>query len=289
MMPVWPGLLAQVTAPSVTYTPIRRPGDDLAPALPPPAAPPPRLAPAVPPAWSPPQTVYVPIVPAAPAAPTPAASAVPVVPVVAASASPAAMAAPSLSASAADPGASTTLAQRALPRASHARGIFGLAMDLGMPDGLNLGPVLAPAPWIRFGASAGSNSAGFDYRGSLSFLPVGFGPSFTFELGHSTMADMNGLLGTFFSVSGWIKPYVQQLGYTYFNAHLGVEYPVGNVMLFLHGGYTYLAGTVRGQTPVVVSRNSDQTPNTTVLAQDGDVHAHTLSAKLGAVLMFGGI
>jgi hypothetical protein len=163
-------------------------------------------------------------------------------------------------------------------------------MDVGMPDGLNVGPVVVPASWVRVGASVGSNSAGFDYRGSLSLLPVGFGPSFDFDVGHCTVADMNSLLGTFFKVSGWVKPYVQQLGYTYFNAHLGIEYPVGRVMLFLHGGYTYLAGTVRGPSPVVVSRNSDaaQTPNTTVTAQVGDVRAYTLSAKLGAVLMFGG-
>jgi hypothetical protein len=161
-----------------------------------------------------------------------------------------------------------------------------------MPDGLNLGLVLSPARWLRLGGSAGTNSAGFNYRGGLSLVPVGWGPSFTFELGHCNMAEMNSVLSTFFGVSSWVQPYVQQFGYTYFNAHLGFEIPLGSFMLFVRGGYTYLMGTVRGSDPVVVGRATDaaKTPNMTVtIAQDGQVRAYTLSAKFGVVFMFGGI
>lgn len=172
------------------------------------------------------------------------------------------------------------------------RGVFGLATDVGMPDGLNLGLVLAPTKWLRLAGSVGTNSAAFGYRGGLSLVPVGWGPSFNFEAGHCNLAEMNSVLRTFFSVSNWVKPYVQEFGYTYFNAHLGFDVPVGNVMLFLHGGYTYLMGTVRGSDPVVVGTNNDaaKTPNMTVtIAQDGQVRVHTLSAKLGIIVMFGGI
>jgi hypothetical protein len=163
-------------------------------------------------------------------------------------------------------------------------------MDLGMPDGANLGLVLSPARWLRIEGALGTNSAALNYRGGLSFAPVGWGPSITLELGHCNLAEMNGVLRTFFSVANWVKPYVQEFGYTYFNAHLGFDVPVGNALLFLHVGYSYLAGTVRGSDPVVVGRNSDTTPNLTVtVAQDGDVHAHTLSGKLGVLYMFGGL
>jgi len=158
-----------------------------------------------------------------------------------------------------------------------------------MPDGLNLGLVLSPARWLRIEGAMGTNSAALDYRGGLSFAPAGWGPTLTFELGHCNVAEMNGVLRTFFSVANWVKPYVQQFGYTYFNAHLGFDVPLGSAIVFVHGGYTYLAGTVRGSNPVVI-RNSDGTPNLTVtVAQDGDVRAHTLSAKLGILYMFGGL
>lgn len=179
-------------------------------------------------------------------------------------------------------------AQAAAPKPSGRR-IFGMGLDVGMPDGLNLGLLLAPTGWMRLEASAGTNSAALNYRGGLSFLPVGWGPSFTFEVGHCNVAEMNSVLGAFFGVSKWVKPYVQEFGYTYVNAHLGFDYVVGNWDVFLHGGYTYLAGTIRGPNPVVVGRNADQTPNTTVtVEQDGEVRVHTLSAKLGLSYMFGG-
>ncbi len=167
--------------------------------------------------------------------------------------------------------------------------MLGLGFDVGMPDGLNLGLVLAPTRWMRIQASVGTNSAAPNYRGGLSFIPVGWGPSLTFEVGRCTVAEMNSLLEAFFGISKWVKPYVQEFGYTYVNAHLGFDHYFGNWAIFLHGGYTYLRGTVRGPDPVVVSRNSDQTPNTTVsVAEDGQVRAHTLSAKLGFLYMFAG-
>ena len=60
---------------------------------------------------------------------------------------------------------------------------------------------------------------------------------------------------------------------------------LGNVTLFLHGGYTYLVGTVRAPKSVVVDTN---TSTTVTIAEDGKVYAQTLSAKLGLVFLFGG-
>jgi hypothetical protein len=318
-------LLAQTMESRPTYTPIRgaeNPAPAPAPWSPPAAATPATLAPTPwPPSSSMPSSSPPVATPVAPYSPPQAAPAqvqyvpryVPISPVqpngnAAAAANGSSLASPPAaafwpvspgavqstptSASRTPDASSLTVAKRAVRAAPTKRGVFGLATDVGMPDGLNLGLVLAPAKWLRLAASAGTNSAALGYRGGLSLVPVGWGPSFTFEVGHCNLAEMNSVLRTFFSVSNWVKPYVQQFGYTYLNAHLGLDYPVGNFMLFLHGGYTYLMGTVRGSNPVVVGTNSDaaKTPNMTVtIGQDGEVRAHTLSAKLGIVLMFGGI
>jgi hypothetical protein len=164
------------------------------------------------------------------------------------------------------------------------RRIWGLASDLGMPDGMNLGLVLSPYDWVRLGVSAGTNSASLNYRGGLSLIPMGWGPSFSLEAGHCNTADTTSLINTFFSVPKWVKPYFQQLGYTYFNAHVGFDYSIGNFTLFAHSGYTYLIGTVRAPNAVVV----DTTTNTSVLVDEGKVYAHTLSGKIGLIYLFGG-
>ena len=154
-----------------------------------------------------------------------------------------------------------------------------------MPDGLNAGLVVLPAPWLRLGAALGTNSASFAYRGGLALVPLRWGPSFSFEVGHCNLAATNSTVRAFFSAPKWVSPYVQQLGYTYFNGHLGFDLVLGRFVLYLHGGYSYLMGTVHAPRPVV----ADSKTNTTVtMAQDGKVSAGTLSGKLGVIVMFGG-
>jgi hypothetical protein len=138
---------------------------------------------------------------------------------------------------------------------------------------------------MRLNAAFGTNTAGLGYRGGVTFVPVGFGPSFTFEAGHCTMAETNSLIRTMFNAPTWAKPYVQEVGYTYFNGHVGFDYVRSNLTVFLHGGYTYLMATVGSSKPVVVDSKSN---TTATIAEGGKVYAHSLSAKLGVIYMFGG-
>ena len=170
------------------------------------------------------------------------------------------------------------------PKAGHR--FLGVVSDVGMPDGLYLGLVVAPADWMRLVAAVGSNSASLDYRGGLSLVPMGWGPSFTAEVGHCNTAPTTSLLRTFFTVPSWMQPYVQQLGYTYVNAHVGFDYRLGGFTLFVHGGVTYLSGTLHSPASVVV----DSKTNTSIkIPEDGAVTAYTLSAKAGLLYMFGGL
>ena len=182
-------------------------------------------------------------------------------------------------------GPTATVSAKALRPAKPAHRYFGLSSDIGMPDGLNLGLVLAPVAWMRLGASLGTNSASLDYRGGLTVLPAGWGPSFSLEVGHCNTAATTSTIREFFTVPSWVRSYVQQLGYTYVNAHVGFDYRIGGLTLFAHGGYTYLMATIRSPDAVVV----DSQTNTSIkIAQDGNVTAYTLSAKAGVIYMFGG-
>jgi hypothetical protein len=163
---------------------------------------------------------------------------------------------------------------------------LGVASDIGIPDGLNVGLVVAPVDWMRLGASIGTNSASLDYRGGLSLIPMGWGPSFSLEVGHCNLAATTSLIRKIFSISSWVQSYVQQLGYTYVNAHVGFDYRFTGLTLFVHGGYTYISGTIRAPDSIVVDSS---TSTTVTLAQDGNVHAYTLSAKVGLIYMFGGL
>jgi hypothetical protein len=283
---------AEPATPSVTYTPIRRPGATSPPIAAPKVVPDPH-APAAP--VNPPPAPVAPVylVPAAVApayAPSPSAATTWALPTPSAPAplqSPPALppVPPNLSIGRANAEPAATVSAKAVRPAKEGHRYLGLATDVGMPDGLNLGLVLDPADWLRLVASLGTNSASLNYRGGVSFIPVGWGPSFTLEAGHCNTAPTTSVIRTFFTVPTWVKQYVQQLGYTYVNAHVGFDYRVGGLTLFIHGGGTYLMGTVRAPDPIVV----DASTNTTVkIAQDGRFSAYTLSAKAGLVYMFGG-
>jgi hypothetical protein len=273
---------AAPSEPQVTYTPLRRPGFEAAPAPPPPPPVYPPMPPSAVPVYTPPPPVSVPatvptyVPPLAPFAP----SAAPAYPVYAPLA-PVAAARPA--AVAPVPSAALAAAKASAPRA--ARRAFGLGLDVGAPDGVYANLALVPADWLRLQAALGTNTASLAYRGGVSFIPVGWGPSFTAEVGHCNLAPTNSVIREIFAAPQWVGPYVQELGYTYGNAHLGFDWVAGRVTLFLHAGYSYILGTVHAPNAVVV----DKTNNTTVtIAEDGKVTASTLSAKLGLVIMLGG-
>lgn len=256
-----------VTVGPVTYSPIRRSVELSAPA----AAPPPSAAIVPKPSASPllPKPTY----PAAATVPLPAPAPVSVPPSVRASTEPAAV-----------------TSARPIRPSRPGRHYLGLGSDIGVPDGLTLGLVLSPVDWIRISAALGmtslSNPEVFGlYRGGLALVPLGWGPSFNFEAGRRNVAPTTSAIRTFFSVPAWVNPYVQELGYTFFNAHLGFDYVVRGFTLYLHGGATYLIGTVRAPKSVVV----DSKTNTSLsITQDGQFRAFTLSAKAGIAYLFGG-
>jgi hypothetical protein len=85
--------------------------------------------------------------------------------------------------------------------------------------------------------------------------------------------------------------YVQQAGYTYYNAHLGLEFGRGNLTGYIHFGGSYLDVRVRTPHPVTIpppTGTSDE-PAQVILRQDATVTVYTLSGKAGIIVYFGGI
>lgn len=172
--------------------------------------------------------------------------------------------------------------------------LLGIATDVGLPDGANLGLVLRPTPWIRVNASGGTNSASLGFRGGFTAIPYWFwhvGPSVTFEAGYFRVGNVNGILRSFFQVPAWMRDYVQQAGYTYYNAQLGIEFGRRNITGFIHAGASYIDGTVRTPHAVTIAPAPGTTstdPAQFILGQDAKVTVYTFSAKAGLIVYFGG-
>lgn len=165
------------------------------------------------------------------------------------------------------------------------RGVIGFVADVGVPDGITFGLAVAPFSWARLTGSVASNTASIGFRGGLTLMPLGFGPSFTFEAGHFGVADANAAIRYVYSVPNWVKPYFQQFGYTFLNGHVGFDYSFGGLTLFIHGGVSYMMATLRSPQPVVIDTNNR---TQVTFKQDGDVTVWTLSGKIGLMYLFGG-
>jgi hypothetical protein len=172
--------------------------------------------------------------------------------------------------------------------------LLGVTTDVGLPDGANLGLVLRPSSWIRVNASGGTNSASLGFRGGLTAIPYWFwhvGPSVTLEAGYFRVGNVNGILRSFFQVPAWMRDYAQQAGYTYYNAHLGIEFGRSNITGFIHAGASYIDGSVRTPNSVTIAPAPGTTstdPAQFILGQDAKVTVLTFSAKAGLIVYFGG-
>ena len=121
-------------------------------------------------------------------------------------------------------------------------------------------------------------------RGGLTVLPVGEGPSLSLEVGHYLEGDANTLVRFLFAGLGDFGSYVRRFSYTFFNAHLGLEFGTRSFTFFVHGGFTYLRATLHDlEAP---SESDPARPGRTTLTfkQDPQLRMLAPSAKLGLVV-----
>lgn len=169
------------------------------------------------------------------------------------------------------------------------RRIFGFSADVGVPDGANLGLVILPTRWLRLSIAGGTNSATFGGRAGIGLIPLGWGPSLNFEVGRFGVGDVNQLIRSTFEVPSWVEPYVQQIGYSYLNSHLGLDFRLGNFMVLIHGGHSFIRATVRSPSAVETQSSSGAVLYRVRLGEDGRVKIQTWSGKIALIYLFAGV
>ena len=166
------------------------------------------------------------------------------------------------------------------------RKVLAIGTDVGVPDGINLVLAVEPLYWVRLSMAGGSNTSSLGYRLGLTLIPLGFGPSLSVEGGNYSVTEPNSVVRKFFEVPTWVEPYVQQIGYRYLNAQLGWDLRVGDFVVYLHGGYSYIHGLVRSPQAVVVDGSTGSSVH---MRDDGVVRAYTWSLKAALMYMFAGV
>jgi hypothetical protein len=120
--------------------------------------------------------------------------------------------------------------------------LFGLMLDVGLPDGIGASGVVRPLDWLRFNGGVLTNTVGFGLRAGVSVAPFRFvvTPSLNADVGRYFKADYTKLVERFGGDPGSAEATLKDVGYTFASASLGLE--VGSqrgFSFFLRAGLSY--------------------------------------------------
>jgi len=164
---------------------------------------------------------------------------------------------------------------------------IGLMADAGLPDGVNGSLVFRPVRWVRAHVGGGYNLISSGMRAGVTLAPFGWGPSLTLEGGHYFDGNANGIARQFAGASFKDNVLLDRVGYDYGNAHLGFEIGYRRVTFYLHGGMSYIRGSVHNVDSFVQSQTSGSSSSSGTevsIKQDPVIKAIVPSAKLGLIV-----
>jgi hypothetical protein len=145
--------------------------------------------------------------------------------------------------------------------------------------------VLRPASFLRLHGGGGTNSASAGYRGGVSVLPFGAGPSLSAEIGHYGPGETNSLVRTFVGAPGRAAALFRRMSYTYVNAHAGLDFGTRHGTFFLHGGLSMVSARLYDVGDALQdAKPSEDNPIRVSVSGDPTVRALIPSVKVGLVL-----
>lgn len=162
---------------------------------------------------------------------------------------------------------------------------FGLSVAAGVPDGAVVSGLFRPLDFLRLSAGASWNYYGYGVQGGVGVAPFHWpiDPTLNLEVGHYFGSDLTWLADQGAGVPTELRPLLEDVGYSYANAQVGVE--VGSsrrFVIFVRAGLSYFWATARGTTTTTSTDGTGQT--VTVRISDPEFRATLPSAKVGILL-----
>jgi len=165
---------------------------------------------------------------------------------------------------------------------------MGVMADAGLPDGMQGSLVLRPARWFRTSLGGGYNMISKGVRMGATLVPWGRGPSGTLEVGRYFDGDANAAARSFLGAGFQGAPVLERIGYDYANAHLGLDLGYKRVTFYIHGGMSYVRGTIHNAERQISSDpqiNGTNANGTTIsIKQDPTIKVIGPSAKIGLIV-----
>ena len=169
------------------------------------------------------------------------------------------------------------------PRALH---VLALSLDAGVPDGAGISLHYRPWSFLRVGGGLLYNYAGYGARAEVSILPRWVvAPALTLEAGHYFDANLNKRVSQYTTVSDSVQPLLEQVGYTFANAQVGLEIGHPNwFVFFVRAGVGRIWADVHGAQAAALRQTGGDVRITSM--NDPAVRFGNPNAKLGFLFYF---
>jgi hypothetical protein len=159
-------------------------------------------------------------------------------------------------------------------------------LDAGLPDAVGASVLFRPLPWLRFSGGLATNTVGVAARAGVGvafYFPIT--PSLNLDVGHYFRADYRPLLNKLgmSDSSGSIGPMLQNIGYDFASATLGLELgSPRHFCFFVRAGISYWAFDLTQSEALLRATLEDEG----LRADDIKLRFTSPSAKLGFLIYF---
>lgn len=164
--------------------------------------------------------------------------------------------------------------------------MLGLTLDAGVPDGAGASIVVRPLPRVRLSGGITHNavSAGARAGINLSARRGWCSPVLSFDIGRYAEGDANPLVQKVSGDPTFSSPMLERVGYSYGNAHVGLEFGHTRATFYIHAGVSYVTGNIHGLSEAASSSMDSGGDTTVSFSSDPRFDVATVSARIGLVL-----
>lgn len=163
-------------------------------------------------------------------------------------------------------------------------GTVGIMTDVGVPDGGTASLVVRPLRAIRLEGGVAHNVVSPGVRGSVSWLPLAgwFTPVLSVGYGRFFERDANPVVQQLSGDPTISSPLLEQVGYDFANARVGLELGKKYFTFFIHAGVSRVTATVHNVDRVAADQTSSDSM-VSVTTTDPKLTVVGVSANLGFI------
>jgi hypothetical protein len=160
---------------------------------------------------------------------------------------------------------------------------IGAMADLGLPDGATMSLVVRPIRSIRAHAGLSHNLISLGERVGLTWVPLSWwaSPTVSVEYGHYADGNANPLVRMVSGDASFSSAVLDRIGYSYANAHLGLEFGRRWFTFYVHAGMSRITGAVHNLSAETMT---DSGTTSVSFGKDPTVRLWTVSARIGFIV-----